>query len=224
MSKVPPNASTMPAASSCPAATRIAARKAIDVPTTVIWFGVTGSDARRDMKRSAFRRTQASNRVVNMHHLKLRDAGASLLARLPVDLQHLLGHGAPRISLRLRVPEGAHALAQLLVPCKDDERGAELGPALRLDGEAVLPRFDDRHVARHLGGYDGQARGHRLEEHDAEALAPGRGCAEDVRRRVVAREHAVRNEARHHDVGEAVSRDERLRAAAQRTVSDDDQP
>src|SRR5581483_658529 len=165
MSKVPPNASTMPAASSCPAATRIAARKAIDVPTTVIWFGVTGSDARRDMKRSAFRRTQASNRVVNMHHLKFRHAGARGISRLAVDLQHLLGDGAPRIALRLRVSGGTHPLAQLLIARKDHERGAELGPALRLDREAVLPRFDDRHEAGHLGGDDGQARGHRLEEH-----------------------------------------------------------
>ena len=87
MSKVPANASTMPAGKSWPAAIKTAARKVSAVPTTVIWFGVTGRRPSADIRRSAWRLTQASNRVVNMHLLqRARDSGAT---RLLIDLDNL---------------------------------------------------------------------------------------------------------------------------------------
>src|SRR5437764_15151038 len=112
MSKVPPNARTTPAQRSWPAPARIAARNAIEVPTTVIWFGVTGSEASADINLSAWRRTQASNRVVNIDHLKAGFVRSRGLARhLPglfVDLDDLRRDRRPRVALRLGLPRGSH--------------------------------------------------------------------------------------------------------------------
>src|SRR5690242_15018428 len=103
MSKVPPKASTTPAQRSCPRPARTAARKAIEVPTTVIWLGVTGSAASADISRSACLRTQASNRVVNIHHLISAHGCPGCLPDLVVDLDDLLRDRRPGVALRLGV-------------------------------------------------------------------------------------------------------------------------
>src|SRR5712692_11074137 len=82
MSNVPAKASTTPPHRSWPNAVRTAATNVSAVPTTVIWFGVTGSRRTADINASACRRTQASNRVVNIHHLKF-PYGVSPFAQPP---------------------------------------------------------------------------------------------------------------------------------------------
>src|SRR5579859_5653196 len=108
MSKVPPTASTTPPQRSWPNATRRAAMNVSAVPMTVTWFGVTGRRASADINLSACRRTHASNRVVNIHHLTAAFEGP---AGLLVDLDHLLGHRLPRVPPRLLLSGPAHAPA-----------------------------------------------------------------------------------------------------------------
>src|SRR5260370_28175717 len=93
MSKVPAKASTTPPHRSWPNAVSTAAAKVSAVPTTVIWFGVTGSRWIADMSASAWRRTHASNRVVNTDHLSRSDdpSLAAQPARFLVDSHDLSG-------------------------------------------------------------------------------------------------------------------------------------
>src|SRR5712692_2509424 len=98
MSHVPAKISTTPAHLSCPKAASEAATKVRTRPTTVIWFGVKGTRPTADIKASALRRTQASNRVVNMAYLSFR---GWLLCRLTcplVHLDHLRGDRLPRVA------------------------------------------------------------------------------------------------------------------------------
>src|SRR5207248_11179056 len=129
MSNVPANASTSPAGRSCPVPASNAARNVRAVPTTVIWFGVTGSRPRADIRLSAWRRTQASNRVVNMHLLE--HAGRRRAPRLLVYLDDLGRDRGPRIARRLGEACRAHPRPKLAVAGENDQRGAELGPTLR---------------------------------------------------------------------------------------------
>src|SRR5258706_10584784 len=138
MSNVQENASTTPAQRSSPNAARTAARKVNSVPTTVIWLGVTGRRPNAAINRSAWRRTQASNRVVNMAlHRTSR-----CRARLFVHLDHLRRHRRPRVLLGLLESSRAHAAPQLGVAGQDDQGRAQLGPALGANGEAVLPGLE----------------------------------------------------------------------------------
>src|SRR2546422_1532550 len=76
MSQVPAKMSTTPAQRSCPNAASPAARNVSASPTTVTWFGVSGVRPSAVIKASAWRRTHASNRVVNTSHLhRLRGLG-----------------------------------------------------------------------------------------------------------------------------------------------------
>src|SRR6185312_17398610 len=138
MSNVPANASTTAAHTRSPRPVRKAAPKVSSVPTTVIWFGVTGRRPRADISASARRRTQASNLVVNIAHLRgpailARDARG--LARLAINVDHLRGHAVPRVPARLVIAVGAEPAAQLRVPGQDHQRRAQLRPALRPDRE-----------------------------------------------------------------------------------------
>src|SRR5690242_18652243 len=99
MSHVPAKTSTKPAQRSWPNATSPAATNVSPRPTTVTWFGVRGVRPSADTSASAWRRTQASNRVVNTGHLqcpgRLR---GQRLASLLVDLHDLGGHHVPRVT------------------------------------------------------------------------------------------------------------------------------
>src|ERR1700694_5584227 len=111
-----------------------AAAKVSTNPTTVTWFGVNGTRPTAAIKASALRRTQASNRVVNM----LLPWLPSRLARFLVNLDHLRRHGVPRVAPGLRMAVRAHARPQLRVPRQDDQRRPQLGPSLRAHRQAVV--------------------------------------------------------------------------------------
>src|ERR1700694_3342692 len=127
-------------------------------PTTVIWFGVTGTRPSADINASARRRTQASNRVVNIYLLNSpgvrHDAAGCRRARLFVDLDDLGSHRLPRIAPCFLVSVGAHPAPELGVPGEDDQRRAQLGPALGLDGHAVAAGLEHRHVSLPLSRDD----------------------------------------------------------------------
>src|SRR5229473_5137510 len=201
MSQVPAKIRTTPARSRWPNAASVAAMNVNTNPTTVTWFGVNGTRPAAAIKASARRRTQASNRVVNM----LLPWLPSGLARLLVDLYHLRRDSVPRVAPRLLMPVTAHASSECGVSSQDDQRRAKLGPSLGAHRQAVKTRLQHRHVAGHLGGDHRQARGHRFEEHDPEALRPGGGSAKDVRAVVVARLDRVWDVACHDDIGKTVA-------------------
>src|ERR1700686_180747 len=152
MSHVPARISTTPAQCSWPNAISDAATKVRIMPTTVTWFGVRGTRPTADINASARRRTQASNRVVNMHLLSQLRCEYRSLARLLIHLDHLRRHCLPCVAAGLLMPVGAHPSSQVSITREDDQGSAQLGPALGTDGQAVSPRLEDRHVARHLGG------------------------------------------------------------------------
>src|SRR5438309_12010232 len=74
------------------------------------------------------------------------------------------------------------------------------------------------------GGHDRLARGHRLQQDDAEALVAGRRRAEDVAAGVVARQLAGRYVAGHHDIIELLAGEEIAVPAPQRAIANDDEP
>src|SRR5258705_4756678 len=106
MSNVPANPRTTPAHRRWPNAASTAATKVSATPMTVIWLGVIGMRPTADINASALRRTQASNRVVNIHLLDLsRVRGGSNVGltrcrrpRLVVDLDDLRSHDVPPIA------------------------------------------------------------------------------------------------------------------------------
>src|ERR1700730_1178142 len=221
MSNVPAKARTTPPQRSWPPAVSTAATKVSAVPSTVIWFGVTGRRPSAAIRDSACRRTQASNRVVNIQHLSRTDhlSLRAYLASLAIDLEHLRSDLFPCVAAGLLEPVCAHPVPKLGVARKDDQRRTELRPALWLHGQAVTPGLEHRHVAVDLRSDDRQPGRHGFEEHDPEALRAGRGRAEDVGAAVIARKHGVRDVARHHDVGHTMPGDVRLDAAPQRSVA-----
>src|SRR5207248_8503463 len=130
--------STPPAQRRDPTATATAARNVRATPTTVTWLGVSGVRPSAVIRASAWRRTQASNRVVNTCHLHLsRGLGGKLPARLVIDLDDLSRDCLPRVPARLLHPIVAEPVAQLAVARQDDQRSRELTPVLRRHGDAV---------------------------------------------------------------------------------------
>src|SRR2546430_8245468 len=110
MSQVPAKIRTTPAQRSCPNAASPAATTVSPKPTTVTWFGVSGVRPSAVINASARRRTQASNRVVNIGHLqRLWAARGEGLARLLVNLDDLGRHAVPGVSARLVERVVAHA-------------------------------------------------------------------------------------------------------------------
>src|SRR6202035_5968317 len=120
MSHVPAKIRTTPAQRSSPNATRNAAKNVRRTPTTVTWFGVNGTRPMADINRSARRRTQASNRVVNIDLLSFCCLVRGL-ARFLVHLDHLRGDSIPRIAARFLVSVCAHAGSELGIPGQDDQ-------------------------------------------------------------------------------------------------------
>src|SRR5437773_11190814 len=102
MSHVPATTRTTPAHRSCPKATSPAAKTVRATPTTVTWLGVRGERPSAEISASAWRRTPASNRVVNSCHLHFhRGLGCKRLARLVVDLDHLGRAAVPGVASSL---------------------------------------------------------------------------------------------------------------------------
>src|SRR5712692_10434719 len=191
MSNVPAKASTTPPHRSWPNAVSTAATNVSAVPTTVIWFGVTGSRRSADISVSACRRTQASNRVVNIHQLSFVHS-LSLFAQPPgfsIDVHDLRGDFLPGIAARLLETVCAHPPSQLLVARQNNQRSAELGPALWAHRQAVAAGLEHGHVAVDLCGHDREPSRHRLEENDSKALRAGRRRTEDVGAAVIARQN-----------------------------------
>src|SRR4030088_1839773 len=116
------------------------------------------------IRASARRRTQASNRVVNIAHLGVPYFLSGCADCLLVSLDHLRRDSFPRVPLGLFVPIGADAAAPLGIPGQDDQCGTEFGPPLGADGQTVAPWLEDRHVAWDLGGDHRNSRSHRLQE------------------------------------------------------------
>src|SRR5207302_11358956 len=138
MSQVPAKIRTTPAQRSCPNAASPAARNVSASPTTVTWFGVSGVRPSAVIKASAWRRTQASNRVVNTGHLhRLGRVGGEREARLLVDLDDLGRHQVPRVATRLLQRLIGEPAPQLRVTGEDDQRRSQLAPAVGLHGDAV---------------------------------------------------------------------------------------
>src|SRR5260370_26006050 len=104
MSKVPAKASTTPPHRSWPNAVSTAATNVSPVPTTVIWFGVTGSRCKADISASAWRRTHASNRAVNIDHLSRLGAlsHSADVARFVVDSHDPRGGLLPGLAMSVR--------------------------------------------------------------------------------------------------------------------------
>ena len=73
------------------------------------------------------------------------------------------------------------------------------------------------------GGDDGLPGGHRLEQHDAKTLIPGRRGAEDIAAGVVAGQLGCGDVAGHHHIIKLLASDEVAVPAAQRPVAHDDQ-
>src|SRR5712664_1235450 len=123
MSNVPANARTTPAQRRSPNDVRTAATNVSATPTTVIWLCVTGMRPSADINASARRRTQASNRVVNIDLLDSTglcpDAAGRSLGLL-IDLDDLGGYGLPPKSACLLVSVIAHPAPKIGVPGKDD--------------------------------------------------------------------------------------------------------
>src|SRR5258708_15109941 len=135
MSQVPAKISTTPAQRSWPNATSIAATKVSINPTTVTWFGVNGTRPIAAIKASARRRTQASNRVVNM----LLPWLPSGLARFLVDLYHLGRDSVPCVAPRLLMPVSPHPSSKCGLSRQDDQSRAELAPSLGAPGQPFRP-------------------------------------------------------------------------------------
>src|SRR5260370_36420044 len=205
MSQVPAKIRTTPARSRWPNAASVAAMNVNTNPTTVTWFGVSGTRPAAAITASARRRTQASNRVVNMSLPWLARSFVRGLACFFVDLDHLRRDSVPRVAPRFVVPVRSHPASQLGVPGQDDQRRTQLGPALGPHRKAVVPRLEHRHVPRNLGRDDRQPRRHGFQEDDAEALGAGGGSAKDVGAAVVARLDRVGNVTRPHDIGKPVA-------------------
>src|SRR6266852_1123001 len=226
MSNVPAKASMTPPHRRSPNAVSTAATKVSAVPTTVIWFGVTGSRWSADIRASAWRRTQASNRVVNIHHLP----GAHRLslfaqpARFPINVHDLRSDLLPGIAARLLQTVSAHPASQLLIAREDDQGRAKLGPTLWGHRQAVPAGLEHRHVSIDLGGDDRQPGRHRFEQDDSKTLRAGRRRAEDVGAAVIARQDGIRDITGQHHILQTVPRDVRLDAAPQQTVADHDEP
>src|SRR6267143_3584698 len=107
MSIVPATIRTTPAQRSWPSAVNTAATNVSATPITVIWFGVKGMRPSADINASARRRTQSSNRVVNIQLLDLAGGGARLL----VNLDDLRGDYLPPKATSLLVPVRAQGAA-----------------------------------------------------------------------------------------------------------------
>src|SRR5690349_25155357 len=89
MSHVPAKISTIPAQRSWPNAASPDAKNVRARPTNVTWFGVRGVRPSAASSASAWRRTQASKRVVNTRHLQFSSRrGGEGLARVVVDVDH----------------------------------------------------------------------------------------------------------------------------------------
>src|SRR5690349_23201733 len=102
MSHVPARIRTTPAQRSWPNAIRPDAKNVSTTPTTVTWFGVRGDRPSAEISASAWRRTQASNRVVNIGHLHRRSWPARhRLAGFVVDVDDIGRHRRPRVATGL---------------------------------------------------------------------------------------------------------------------------
>src|ERR1700716_2190374 len=162
-------------------------------PTTVTWFGVKGTRPMADIKASALRRTQASNRVVNMILLALPCPVTCQLACFPVNLDHLRRDSLPRVPARLLMSVGAYSRSKVRVPGEDDQCGSQLSPSLWANRQAVFTVLEDRHVARDLGRDHRQTRSHSFQQHDAEAFGAGGRSAKDIGAVVVPRFDGIRH-------------------------------
>src|SRR6202022_4582533 len=121
MSQVPAKISTTPAQRRPPKAASVAAANVNTRPTTVTWLGVKGTRPTADIKASARRRTQASNRVVNMSLLGLLWCFLCGHSGFLVDLDHLRRDDLPRVPARLLMSVGAHPASQLGITSEDDQ-------------------------------------------------------------------------------------------------------
>src|SRR5438552_14928923 len=110
MSKVPLKASTMPAASRYPKPASAPAANVTSIPATVTWLGVTGRRATAAASRSALRRTQAWNLLVNIFDSRTRD-----LASAAVDVYDAGGDLAPGVAASFGQPAGSQSRAQVAV-------------------------------------------------------------------------------------------------------------
>ena len=161
-----------------------------------------GADADRHPPRHARCGAPAAGPVVRLQGGKaLRPgAGTGLRARDPhpprragqaalwsrerdralVDLGDLGGHARPREALGTLARGHGHPLAASRVGCQGAQRLAELDRVARRHQQAVHAVPDHVAVSRDVGGHDRGARGERLGQHHAEALAAERGRAEQV--------------------------------------------
>src|SRR2546423_13977191 len=131
MSHVPAKIRTRPAHRSCPKATSTAAKKVRATPTTVTWLGVSGERPSAEMRASAWRRTHASNRVVNTCHLQCpRGLRGERLPRLVVHADHLGGDQVPGVAARLLPGVLGKALPHPGVPAPADEGCPQLAPVV----------------------------------------------------------------------------------------------
>src|SRR5947209_5166954 len=106
------------------------------MPATVTWLGVTGRRATAAASRSALRRTQAWNLLVNIFDSRTRD-----LASAAVDVDDAGGDLAPGVAASLGQPAGSQSRAQVAVAGEHGERRAQLGRSARSGGERCDARL-----------------------------------------------------------------------------------
>ena len=182
-------------------------------------FGVRCRARSAGTTRRAPDLTQSWSLDVNTGNHRAR---TGTLARHAIHIENLVDHVVPVVQLRLGkaaarsspcAASGSSSNAPSAAAHSFGCRGGTSTPSTSCADDAAEAgdgRCDHRH-----------ATGHRLEQHDAEALTAGCRRAEDVGRRVVPRQQLRRDPARELDVGDAHRRDLTLVSPAHRPVADD---
>src|SRR3989442_2369191 len=149
-----------------------------------------------------------------------RDA---LRDHLAVEVEELSRHVRPVVLRRAPRARLTEPPPQAFVADEPLERRRDRVGLLRLHEQAGDVPLDDALVAMYVAGHDWQARGHGLEQDDAERFLSGRRRAEDVRGLVEARLVAVVDAAREEHVGDAFPADEPPHVAELRPPVADDE-
>ena len=113
--------------------------------------------------------------------LRPRTRNRGRLARLRVDLEHLVGHAGPAEAPGALAGGRRHRRPPLRLQPEVAQRLGQLGGIAPGDQQPVHPVADHVAVAGDVRGHDRRAGGERLGEHHPEALASQRGGAEHVR-------------------------------------------
>src|SRR5665213_2729824 len=140
-----------------------------------------------------------------------------------VDLEDLLGNTLPGVALGSRNACRAHPTPAGRVVQQGSQCPRPGRRIARGQQQALTTIADDLGEAGNRGGDHGNATGHRLEQHDAEALLAGRWGAEGVGTGVIAWQHRGVDESPEVNVRDVVSSDVTPESGTLRAVGDEHQ-